>query len=67
MEQSTKLKKARVSEDVCDEIDSKETIELYGKWQLEPLLLPRAVNGIVPKVIANCYISVIGFLGCLDM
>ncbi|MBA0703901.1 hypothetical protein Golax_016194 [Gossypium laxum] len=49
LEQSTKLKKARVSEDVCDEIDSKETIELYGKWQLEPLLLPRAVNGIVPK------------------
>jgi hypothetical protein len=29
------------------------TIELYGKWQLEPLRLPRAVNGIVPKV--NCY------------
>ncbi|TYH62035.1 hypothetical protein ES332_D07G091300v1 [Gossypium tomentosum] len=49
LEQSTKLKKARVSEDVYDEIDSKETIELYGKWQLEPLLLPRAVNGIVPK------------------
>ncbi|MBA0548251.1 hypothetical protein Golob_019360 [Gossypium lobatum] len=49
LEQSTKLKKARVAEDVCDEIESKETIELYGKWQLEPLLLPRAVNGIVPK------------------
>ncbi|KAM0887916.1 hypothetical protein ACQ4PT_028684 [Festuca glaucescens] len=26
------------------------TMELYGKWQLEPLQLPRAVNGIVPKV-----------------
>lgn len=25
------------------------TMELYGKWQLEPLQLPRAVNGIVPK------------------
>lgn len=25
------------------------TTELYGKWQLEPLQLPRAVNGIVPK------------------
>ncbi|KAG4191210.1 hypothetical protein ERO13_A07G078100v2 [Gossypium hirsutum] len=49
LEQSSKLKKVQVSEDVCDEIDSKETIELYGKWQLEPLLLPRAVNGIVPK------------------
>uniref|UniRef100_A0ACD6AK52 Uncharacterized protein n=1 Tax=Avena sativa TaxID=4498 RepID=A0ACD6AK52_AVESA len=25
------------------------TTELYGKWQLEPLQLPHAVNGIVPK------------------
>ncbi|CAM0911519.1 unnamed protein product [Alopecurus aequalis] len=25
------------------------TMALYGKWQLEPLQLPRAVNGIVPK------------------
>lgn len=25
------------------------TMELYGKWQLEPLRLPCAVNGIVPK------------------
>ncbi|KAG9454737.1 hypothetical protein H6P81_007641 [Aristolochia fimbriata] len=24
-------------------------IELYGKWQMEPLNLPRAVDGIVPK------------------
>ncbi|XP_057441963.1 DNA repair protein RAD4 isoform X3 [Lotus japonicus] len=29
--------------------DSKENIKLYGKWQLEPLILPHAVNGIVPK------------------
>ncbi|XP_027192928.1 DNA repair protein RAD4 isoform X3 [Cicer arietinum] len=29
--------------------DSKENIKLYGKWQLEPLNLPCAVNGIVPK------------------
>ncbi|XP_045828948.1 DNA repair protein RAD4 isoform X1 [Trifolium pratense] len=29
--------------------DSKENIKLYGKWQLEPLNLPHAVNGIVPK------------------
>ncbi|XP_054804096.1 DNA repair protein RAD4 isoform X2 [Prosopis cineraria] len=29
--------------------DSKENIEFYGKWQLEPLNLPHAVNGIVPK------------------
>lgn len=28
----------------------KPTMELYGKWQLEPLQLPHAVNGIVPKV-----------------
>lgn len=33
--------------------NSKRTIELYGKWQLEPLDLPHAVNGIVPKV--NCF------------
>ncbi|XP_004289443.1 PREDICTED: DNA repair protein complementing XP-C cells homolog [Fragaria vesca subsp. vesca] len=25
------------------------TIELYGKWQLEPLHLPHAINGKVPK------------------
>jgi xeroderma pigmentosum group C-complementing protein len=24
-------------------------MELYGKWQMEPLCLPPAVNGIVPK------------------
>ncbi|XP_058748032.1 DNA repair protein RAD4 isoform X2 [Vicia villosa] len=29
--------------------DSKENIKLYGKWQLEPLNLPHAVDGIVPK------------------
>ncbi|GAB2299112.1 hypothetical protein Dimus_033184 [Dionaea muscipula] len=29
--------------------DSRGTIALYGKWQTEPLSLPRAVNGIVPK------------------
>ncbi|VVA29112.1 PREDICTED: DNA repair [Prunus dulcis] len=33
--------------------NSKQTIELYGKWQLEPLDLPHAVNGIMPKV--NCF------------
>ena len=25
-------------------------ISLFGKWQTEPLCLPAAVNGIVPKV-----------------
>lgn len=52
LKRSSKLKKAQVSEeDDYDEIDSKGTTELYGKWQLEPLRLPRAVDGIVPKVI----------------
>ncbi|XP_039027262.1 DNA repair protein RAD4 isoform X2 [Hibiscus syriacus] len=49
LKRSAKPKKARVSEeDDCDEIDYKG-IELYGKWQLEPLCLPHAVDGIVPK------------------
>ncbi|XWS75588.1 hypothetical protein CRYUN_Cryun01aG0103500 [Craigia yunnanensis] len=47
LKHSAKLKKVRVSED--DEIDSNGTIELYGKWQLDPLRLPHAVDGIVPK------------------
>ncbi|XP_044468590.1 DNA repair protein RAD4 isoform X2 [Mangifera indica] len=47
---STKLKKGQVYEaEDHDEVDSKGNIELYGKWQLEPLRLPHAVNGIVPK------------------
>lgn len=50
LKRSSKQKKAQVSEeDDYDEIDSKGTTELYGKWQLEPLRLPRAVDGIVPK------------------
>ncbi|XVF31671.1 hypothetical protein REPUB_Repub17cG0011500 [Reevesia pubescens] len=50
LKRSAKLKKVQVSEeDEIDEIDSKGTIELYGKWQLEPLHLPHAVDGIVPK------------------
>ncbi|KAK0598443.1 hypothetical protein LWI29_034755 [Acer saccharum] len=47
---TAKLKKVQVSElEDCEEVDSKGNIELYGKWQLEPLCLPRAVNGIVPR------------------
>ncbi|KAF6150218.1 hypothetical protein GIB67_000092 [Kingdonia uniflora] len=34
---------------VSEEDNSDETFSLYGKWQTEPLDLPRAVNGIVPK------------------
>lgn len=29
--------------------DGSRCMELYGKWQMEPLCLPHAVNGIVPK------------------
>ncbi|GAB2211080.1 hypothetical protein Drorol1_Dr00016371 [Drosera rotundifolia] len=29
--------------------DPQGTVSLYGKWQTEPLCLPYAVNGIVPK------------------
>ncbi|KAL5810062.1 hypothetical protein ACOSQ3_026758 [Xanthoceras sorbifolium] len=47
---TAKLKKLQVSEvEDCEEVDSKGNIELYGKWQLEPLCLPHAVNGIVPR------------------
>ncbi|KDP33184.1 hypothetical protein JCGZ_13449 [Jatropha curcas] len=50
LKQSGKLKKVKSSEDdEYGEADPKGTTELYGKWQLEPLQLPRAVNGIVPK------------------
>ncbi|KAF8378603.1 hypothetical protein HHK36_029951 [Tetracentron sinense] len=47
---SRKPSKVQVSEpDLYDEDDGEGTIELYGKWQMEPLRLPHAVNGIVPK------------------
>jgi len=36
------------------EDDSEGNINLYGKWQTEPLQLPAAVNGIVPKVSWYC-------------
>ncbi|XP_047313317.1 DNA repair protein RAD4 [Impatiens glandulifera] len=32
-----------------EEETSKREVMLYGKWQTEPLILPHAVNGIVPK------------------
>ncbi|XP_072982141.1 DNA repair protein RAD4 isoform X4 [Typha latifolia] len=34
---------------VPEEDEGEPTVELYGKWQLEPLQLPHAANGIVPK------------------
>ncbi|OMP08921.1 DNA repair protein Rad4 [Corchorus olitorius] len=50
LKRSAKLKNVQVfEEEDYREVDTKETIELYGKWQLEPLHLPRAVDGIVPK------------------
>ncbi|XP_062003363.1 DNA repair protein RAD4 isoform X1 [Rosa rugosa] len=50
LKRSIKLQKVQVLEDddyVGD--NSIGTIELYGKWQLEPLHLPHAINGKVPK------------------
>ena len=34
----------------------KPTLELYGEWQLEPLQLPHAVDGIVPKVLLTYFL-----------
>lgn len=51
------IKKIKVLESEADDFDqgdSQGTIPLYGKWQLEPLQLPHAVDGIVPKV--SCFI-----------
>lgn len=49
---SKKVVNSELSEtSICDEEEQSEAnLELYGKWQLEPLQLPHAVNGIVPKV-----------------
>lgn len=51
LKRASKMSKVEVSDDM-DISGSKieDTMELYGNWQLEPLCLPRAVNGIVPKV-----------------
>ncbi|KAJ0703791.1 putative DNA repair protein Rad4 [Helianthus annuus] len=53
LKRSTKVNKGKVPE--ADEDDENDcagpggTIDLYGKWQTEPLCLPSAENGIVPK------------------
>lgn len=49
------LKRSVKAQQVCEPDDYGEkvcggTVDLYGKWQTEPLTLPRAVDGIVPKV-----------------
>lgn len=49
------MKPQKVQDSEADDYgctDSIEQIKLYGKWQLEPLNLPHAVNGIVPKVMS---------------
>ncbi|XP_023735483.1 DNA repair protein RAD4 [Lactuca sativa] len=48
LERSVKVNKGKVTdEDDC--VGPTGTIHLYGKWQTEPLCLPHAQNGIVPK------------------
>ncbi|KAJ4760239.1 DNA repair protein complementing XP-C cells [Rhynchospora pubera] len=51
VKQSKKVVNAELSEtSICDgEEQSEANSELYGKWQLEPLQLRHAENGIVPK------------------
>ncbi|XP_057972101.1 DNA repair protein RAD4 isoform X2 [Malania oleifera] len=45
-----KLNKVEVDQvDEYSEGDGGGSIALYGKWQMEPLCLPHAVNGVVPK------------------
>ncbi|XP_052196986.1 DNA repair protein RAD4 [Diospyros lotus] len=50
LQRTMKLNKAQASEaDVNGEEGCEGNILLYGKWQTEPLCLPCAVDGIVPK------------------
>lgn len=50
MKRSQKPSKTQASEADDDAEEASEgNIVLYGKWQTEPLCLPRAVNGIVPR------------------
>lgn len=49
------IKPQKVQDSEADDYgcsDSMDKIKLYGKWQLEPLNLPHAVNGIVPRVMS---------------
>lgn len=47
LKRSLKQSKEQAVED--DEIGEGDHLVLYGKWQTEPLCLPHAVGGIVPK------------------
>ncbi|KAK4417075.1 DNA repair protein [Sesamum alatum] len=42
-------KEEAVDDNNCTDGDPQEISAFYGRWQTEPLHLPRAVNGIVPK------------------
>ncbi|CDP01628.1 unnamed protein product [Coffea canephora] len=47
LKRSPKQSKEQAGED--DEIGEGDHLALFGKWQTEPLCLPHAVGGIVPK------------------
>nr|XP_043635200.1 DNA repair protein RAD4 [Erigeron canadensis] len=53
LQRPVKLNKGKLpgadEDDENDCVGPGGTIDLYGKWQTEPLCLPRAENGIVPK------------------
>ncbi|CAH1436955.1 unnamed protein product [Lactuca virosa] len=51
LKRSVKVNKGKVTDedDETDCVGPTGTIHLYGKWQTEPLCLPHAQNGIVPK------------------
>ncbi|XP_060184208.1 DNA repair protein RAD4 isoform X2 [Lycium barbarum] len=50
LKRSGKQNKGQDAEDDdCGEGDCGGTLALYGQWQTEPLFLPHAVNGMVPK------------------
>ncbi|KAL1213060.1 DNA repair protein RAD4 [Cardamine amara subsp. amara] len=50
LKRNPKFKKVKDFGDGDKDIDGgSHCMELYGKWQMEPLCLPHAVNGIVPK------------------
>ena len=60
MKRSGKLHKVKYVEDDEYAVDNSEgTLKLYGKWQLEPLQLPHAVNGIVPKVLSSSLSAIV--------
>lgn len=50
IKRSKKTENDEISDAGFAEEDREKSIELFGRWQVEPLQLPHAVNGIVPKV-----------------